>query len=386
MIALDGQPLEIQIRTHAMHQVSEVGIAAHWRYKEGSRADREYDAKLAWLRQVMDWQRDVSDATEFVEGVKLDVFQDQVFVFTPKGEVKDLPAGATPLDFAYRIHTDIGHRCIGAKVNNRLVPLDYQLKNGDIVEIVTTKGDHGPSRDWMNIVRTSHAREKIRQWFKRQERDENIVHGRESLERELRRLARTSLGAVGPGSDPGDRAGLQATTTSTTSTPPSATGRSVPSRSSRAWVWSTTRSSRCRPPLRRRALRARAACGSRAWATCSSASASAAIRSRATRSSASSRAARALPSTCRSCQTVLGERETARLIEVDWEGEAAADLPDLDPHRGLRPDRPPLRRQPGRGRGQGQHRGCKPRLSRPTVPPSCGPPLRLPRLPSWHAS
>ena len=197
VIALDGQPLEIQIRTTAMHAVSEVGIAAHWRYKEGSKADREYDAKLAWLRQVMDWQRDVSDATEFVEGVKLDVFQDQVFVFTPKGEVKDLPAGATPLDFAYRIHTDIGHRCIGAKINNRLVPLDYKLKNGDIVEIVTTKGEHGPSRDWMNIVRTSHAKEKIRQWFKRQERDENIIHGRESLERELRRLARTSLQAVG---------------------------------------------------------------------------------------------------------------------------------------------------------------------------------------------
>ena len=197
VMALDGKPLEIQIRTHAMHQVSEVGIAAHWRYKEGSRADREYDAKLAWLRQVMDWQRDVSDATEFVEGVKLDIFQDQVFVFTPKGEVKDLPAGATPLDFAYRIHTDIGHRCIGAKINNRLVPLDYRLKNGDIVEIVTTKGEHGPSRDWMNVVRTSHAREKIRQWFKRQERDENIAHGRESLDRELRRLARTSLGAVG---------------------------------------------------------------------------------------------------------------------------------------------------------------------------------------------
>ena len=199
VIALDGKPLEIQIRTHQMHQVSEVGIAAHWRYKEGSKSDREYDAKLAWLRQLMDWQRDVSesDATEFVEGIKLDIFQDQVFVFTPKGDIKDLPAGATPLDFAYRIHTDVGHRTIGAKVNNRLVPLDYRLKNGDIVEIVTTKGEHGPSRDWMNVVRTSHAREKIRQWFKRKDRDENIVHGREALERELRRLARTSLGAVG---------------------------------------------------------------------------------------------------------------------------------------------------------------------------------------------
>ncbi len=197
VIALDGKPLEIQIRTHQMHQVSEVGIAAHWRYKEGSKSDREYDAKLAWLRQLMDWQRDVSDATEFVEGIKLDIFQDQVFVFTPKGDVKDLPAGATPLDFAYRIHTDVGHRTIGAKVNNRLVPLDYRLKNGDIVEIVTTKAEHGPSRDWLNIVRTTHAREKIRQWFKRKDRDENIVHGRESLERELRRLARTSIQAVG---------------------------------------------------------------------------------------------------------------------------------------------------------------------------------------------
>jgi GTP diphosphokinase / guanosine-3',5'-bis(diphosphate) 3'-diphosphatase len=145
----------------------------------------------------MDWQRDVSDATEFVEGIKLDIFQDQVFVFTPRGDIKDLPAGATPLDFAYRIHTDVGHRTIGAKVNNRLVPLDYRLKNGDIVEIVTTKGEHGPSRDWLNVVRTSHAREKIRQWFKRKDRDENIAHGKESLERELRRLARTSLGAVG---------------------------------------------------------------------------------------------------------------------------------------------------------------------------------------------
>src|SRR5262245_7815386 len=197
VIALDGKPLEIQIRTHQMHQVSEVGIAAHWRYKEGTKSDREYDAKLAWLRQLMDWQRDVSDATEFVEGIKLDIFQDQVFVFTPKGDIKDLPTGATPLDFAYRIHTDVGHRTIGAKVNNRLVPLDYRLKNGDIVEIVTTKGEHGPSRDWLNVVRTSHAREKIRQWFKRKDRDENIVHGREALERELRRLARTTIAAVG---------------------------------------------------------------------------------------------------------------------------------------------------------------------------------------------
>jgi len=196
VVALDGKPLEVQIRTHEMHRVSEVGIAAHWRYKEGSKVDRAYDAKLAWLRQLMDWQREVADATEFVESLKLDIFQDQVFVFTPRGDVKDLPAGATPLDFAYRIHTDIGHSCIGAKVNNRLMPLDYKLKNGDIVEIVTTKSAHGPSRDWLNIVTTTHAKEKIRQWFKRQQRDENIVHGKATLDRELRRLARTSLDRI----------------------------------------------------------------------------------------------------------------------------------------------------------------------------------------------
>jgi guanosine-3',5'-bis(diphosphate) 3'-pyrophosphohydrolase len=198
VVALDGKPLEVQIRSHEMHRVSEVGVAAHWRYKEGSRSDRAYDAKLAWVRQLMDWQQDVSDATEFVEGVKLDIFQDQVFVFTPRGDVKDMPAGATPLDFAYRIHTEVGHACIGAKVNNRLVPLDYKLKNGDIVEIVTTKSAHGPSRDWLNIVTTSHAREKIRQWFKRQQRDENIAHGKQLLDRELHRLARTALEKVEP--------------------------------------------------------------------------------------------------------------------------------------------------------------------------------------------
>ncbi|MDQ3689260.1 MAG: bifunctional (p)ppGpp synthetase/guanosine-3',5'-bis(diphosphate) 3'-pyrophosphohydrolase [Chloroflexota bacterium] len=196
VIGPEAKPLEVQIRTYQMHEVSEAGIAAHWRYKEGSRGDRRYDEKLAWVRQLIDWQREVSDATEFVEGIKLDVFQDQVFVFTPKGDVKDLPAGATTLDFAYRIHTDVGHRTIGTKVNNRLVPLDYKLRNGDIVEIVTTKAAHGPSRDWMNIVRTSHAKEKIRAWFKRQQRDENITQGKDLLDRELRRLAHETLASV----------------------------------------------------------------------------------------------------------------------------------------------------------------------------------------------
>ena len=193
VIGPDAKPLEVQIRTRAMHEVAEAGIAAHWRYKEGSRGDRRYDEKLAWVRQLIEWQREVVDASEFVEGLKLDLFQDQVFVFTPKGDVKDLPNGATPLDFAYRIHTDVGHRTIGSKVNNRLVPLDYRLHNGDIVEIITTKAAHGPSRDWMNIVRTNQAREKIRAWFKHQQRDENIAQGKEILDRELRRLAHETL-------------------------------------------------------------------------------------------------------------------------------------------------------------------------------------------------
>src|SRR5574338_266984 len=196
VIGPDAKPLEVQIRTRQMHDVAEAGIAAHWRYKEGSRGDRRYDEKLAWVRQLIDWQREVADATEFVEGLKLEVFQDQVFVFTPKGDVKDLPAGATPLDFAYRIHTDVGHRTIGAKVNNRLVPLDYKLRNGDIVEIITTKAAHGPSRDWLNIVQTNAAREKIRQWFKRQQRDENITQGKDLLDRELRRLAHETLASI----------------------------------------------------------------------------------------------------------------------------------------------------------------------------------------------
>ena len=198
VIGPDAKPLEVQIRTRAMHEVAEAGIAAHWRYKEGSRGDRRYDEKLAWVRQLIEWQREVVDATEFVEGLKLDLFQDQVFVFTPKGDVKDLPSGATPLDFAYRIHTDVGHRTIGSKVNNRLVTLDYRLHNGDIVEIITTKAAHGPSRDWLNIVRTNQAREKIRAWFKRQQRDENIAQGKEILDRELRRLAHETLSSLPP--------------------------------------------------------------------------------------------------------------------------------------------------------------------------------------------
>ncbi|MGQ9676726.1 MAG: RelA/SpoT family protein [Chloroflexota bacterium] len=188
-----GRPLEIQIRTHEMHRLAEFGVAAHWRYKEGSKRDVKFEEKVAWLRQLMDWQKEVAGgAQEFVESLKTDVFQDQVYVFTPKGEIKELPNGATPVDFAYRIHTDVGHRCIGAKVNGRLVALDSKLRTGDIVEILTTKGPKGPSRDWLNpslnYVKTAHARDKIRQWFKRQLREENIARGRDLLEKELKRF------------------------------------------------------------------------------------------------------------------------------------------------------------------------------------------------------
>ena len=192
VMGLNGRPLEVQIRTYEMHRTAEYGVAAHWRYKEGSKRDLRYEQRLAWLRQLLEWQRELSGAEELVEAVKTDIFQDQVFVFTPKGEIKDLPTGATPIDFAYRIHTDLGHTCIGAKVNGRLVSLNYQLQNGDSVEILTSRSSKGPSRDWLNphlgYIRTSHAREKIRQWFKRQERAENIARGKEMLEKELHRL------------------------------------------------------------------------------------------------------------------------------------------------------------------------------------------------------
>ncbi|WP_035108154.1 RelA/SpoT family protein [Desulfovirgula thermocuniculi] len=187
VIGPQGEPLEIQIRTREMHRTAEYGIAAHWRYKEGGKTDRNFDQKLAWLRQLLDWQRELRDAREFMESLKIDLFADSVFVFTPKGDVIELPAGSVPIDFAYRIHTQVGHRCIGAKVNGRMVPLDYQLKNGDIVEIITSKNAMGPSRDWLNIVKTSQAKNRIRQWFRRVQRDENIVKGREALEREVKR-------------------------------------------------------------------------------------------------------------------------------------------------------------------------------------------------------
>lgn len=193
VLSSGGQPLEIQIRTFEMHRISEYGIAAHWRYKEsGSKtptsADKGFDAKLSWLRQLLEWHKDMSDSRDFVNTVKMDIFADEVFVFTPRGDVIDLPVGSVPIDFAYRIHTDVGNRCVGAKVNGRIVPLDYHLKNGDIVEAITSKQSNGPSRDWLNIVGSSETRNKIKSWFKKERREENIIKGREMLEREVKRL------------------------------------------------------------------------------------------------------------------------------------------------------------------------------------------------------
>jgi len=187
----DGKPLEVQIRTSEMHQNAEYGIAAHWRYKEGTKRDKSYEQRINWLRNMMEWRSDVSDATEFVESMHSDVFKDRVYVFTPRGDIIDLPAGSTPIDFAYHVHTDIGHRCRGAKVNGKLVPLYHELKTGDQVEILTAKRG-GPSRDWLNInlglVKTQRAKSKIRQWFKEENYQQNLSQGRLLLERELQRL------------------------------------------------------------------------------------------------------------------------------------------------------------------------------------------------------
>ncbi|BBB92875.1 MAG TPA: bifunctional (p)ppGpp synthetase/guanosine-3',5'-bis(diphosphate) 3'-pyrophosphohydrolase [Methylomusa anaerophila] len=189
VIGQSGQPLEIQIRTYEMHRISEYGIAAHWRYKEGGKGgSKDFDQKLSWLRQLLDWHKDIRDPREFIETVKLDVFADEVFVFTPKGDVLDLPAGSVPIDFAYRVHTDVGHRCVGAKVNGKIVPLEYKLVNGDIVEVITSKQSNGPSRDWLNVVGSSETRNKIRQWFKKEKREENIAKGQEMIERESKKL------------------------------------------------------------------------------------------------------------------------------------------------------------------------------------------------------
>jgi GTP pyrophosphokinase len=186
VVGPNGEPTEVQIRTVDMHRTAEFGIAAHWAYKEGN-GTNNFEDKITFFREILELQNEAKDASEFVESLKMDFFSDLVFVFTPKGEVIELPAGSVPLDFAFRIHTEVGNRTIGSKVNGRIVPLDYRLKTGDIVEIMTSKHSYGPSQDWLKIAQSSHARSKIKQWFKKEKREENVEKGRENLERELKK-------------------------------------------------------------------------------------------------------------------------------------------------------------------------------------------------------
>jgi len=187
VIGPKGDPFEIQIRTWDMHRTAEFGIAAHWKYKENIEQEENFEDKLVWLRQILEWQRELQDSSEFMETLKLDLFSDEVFVFTPKGDVMQFPKGACPLDFAYRIHSDIGNKCIGAKINGKIVPLNYVLQNGDIVQVLTSGNSSGPSRDWLKMVKSSHTKNKIRQYFKREKKDENVIKGKDSLEKEVRR-------------------------------------------------------------------------------------------------------------------------------------------------------------------------------------------------------
>lgn len=191
VVGPDGEPLEIQIRTNEMHNIAEYGIAAHWKYKEGKTSVKEskLEEKLQWLRQMMEWEKDLKDPQEFMDALKDDVFNSQVYVFTPKGDVIELPAGSTPIDFAYRVHTNVGNKCVGAKINGRIVTLDYKLQNGNIVEILTSANSSGPSRDWINIVQTPNAKSKIRQWFKKERREENIERGSLILEKEFKKYS-----------------------------------------------------------------------------------------------------------------------------------------------------------------------------------------------------
>ena len=187
VIGPHGQPLEIQIRTWEMHTIAEKGIAAHWKYKEGTKKDTAFDSKLAWVRQLLEMQKDTMDEDDFMRTLKIDLFADEVFVFTPKGDVINLPAKATPIDFAFAIHSAVGYKMMGAKVNGKIVPIDHPLSNGDIVDILTSATVHGPSRDWLKIVKTSQARNKINQWFKKERREENIIRGKDLIDRELKR-------------------------------------------------------------------------------------------------------------------------------------------------------------------------------------------------------
>lgn len=188
VLGKEGVPFEVQIRTWEMHHTAEYGIAAHWKYKLGLTKSDSFEQRLMWVRQMLENQQDTVDSTELVRTIKTDLAPEEVFVFTPKGDVISLPIGSTVIDFAYAIHSAVGNRMIGAKVDGRIVPIDYKVKTGEIIDVLTTKEEsHGPSRDWLKIVKTSEARNKIRQWFKKEKREENIIEGKAEIEREFRR-------------------------------------------------------------------------------------------------------------------------------------------------------------------------------------------------------
>lgn len=193
VVALEGEIFEVQIRTFEMHKTAEYGIAAHWKYKENKSKSSNFDEKLQWLRLLMDWQKDLSDSTEFMETLKGDFFSDEVYIFSPKGDVIGLPQGSTPVDFAYRVHTAVGNKCVGAKVDGRIVPLSTKLKNGNIVEILTSPNSTGPSKDWLKFVKSPQAKNKIKQWFRKSQRDEDLIKGRDMLEKEAEKGAMITI-------------------------------------------------------------------------------------------------------------------------------------------------------------------------------------------------
>ena len=303
VIGPEGKPVELQIRTHDMHRTAEYGIAAHWKYKEGSggrpRRQRAEAGEMAWLRQLVDWQRETEDPGEFLDALRFDIGTKQVFVFTPKGDVVALPLGATPIDFAYAVHTEVGHRCVGARVNGKLVPLESELSNGDVVEVLTSKAmDAGPSRDWLTFVKSGRARSKIKAWFSKERREEAIEQGKDAPG-----PADPQAGAAAAAGAVRRHAAQRSRATCATRTSPPCTRRSAratrprspscsgsSSRSAARTARSRTSPRRPRRPARPRGGRGRRATPaswSRARATSGSSSPSAARRCRATRSSAS---------------------------------------------------------------------------------------------------